>query len=1045
MKALNLVLVFLLTLPGWSPAQGTLPFTFDRPVVIDGKIGLPSDQVNTLVKDRTGFIWAGTREGLARFDGHRFDIFQHQRNDSTSLPNNWIECLLVDHTNRLWAGTTRGLCYYQPGNRSFTSLPKSLDSMLVRERIHALHQDQSRILWIGTPNRLIRLDLEQDSIAQFHFEVTPTDPSFDVARINGIKFITSDADQEILWVGTLSGLVKFNKTDHSYSWYPNYQDNKDAQYLANGIRLIEQLPNGKILVGTWNGAFLFDPYTYRFTPIEDSGTSDNQIFRSNVISFLPMPEYGLIGITYRTGFCWYRYTTQQVEFTFKNNVLNQEVYSAQLIDEQQRVWGIHEQGIFQYNPLINQIKQYSLPFRNKLYPILPRSIIPAQKPGRYFIGALAFNGLISWEMERNQWLIIPPPRGTSWNSGIQDIIRLENGRVILADNHKLYELLEKEQRIVPLYPELDFGKPAFRRMVEGGPNELWIGSRRGGLFRLDLNTGQLTVYRDELDKSPGDTRHRWIETIYKDSRGQLWIRTAFEYSVYLPERDTFIHWNSYGRPPDQNFPVILDFQEDKYGNMWLAGEQFGLGMASVDEVEKGVIKILSEDDGLPPYDIGSLGLDEKGHLWIEHEKGITRYSPRTGQTRYFSSGYGIPQTIQEFIIPIDQGKLAVSINDGIAVFNPRDLQSNEELPVPYLTSFKVFDRELKNMDSPELLEEIRLSYRQNFFSFEFSALAFNLPEQVKFRYRLAGFDQQWNESGNRRYAAYTNIPGGDYVFQLEAANNEGTWNLNPLEVPIHITTPWWKSFWFWIPFTIFSIMAVALSLRWRIRQVRQQEKLKSEFDKKLVATELHALRAQMNPHFIFNCLNSIDYYIIKNETEKASDYLNRFSRLIRLILQNSRVEYVNLKDELEALKLYMEMESLRFDNRFDYVVRIGAGLQLENLEIPPLLLQPYVENAIWHGLAKKSNGKNRLDLTITRKANLLYCRIEDNGIGREAAQRLKSASTGTHRSMGMYLTRDRLHRINRMHNQKADVEITDLKDEAGNALGTRVDIIVPIR
>lgn len=209
--------------------------------------------------------------------------------------------------------------------------------------------------------------------------------------------------------------------------------------------------------------------------------------------------------------------------------------------------------------------------------------------------------------------------------------------------------------------------------------------------------------------------------------------------------------------------------------------------------------------------------------------------------------------------------------------------------------------------------------------------------------------------------------------------------------------------------------------------------------------ELHALRAQMNPHFIFNCLNSIDYYIIKNETEKASDYLNRFSKLIRLILQNSRAEYVSLKDELEALKLYMEMESLRFDDRFEYLVRISASLQLENIEIPPLLLQPYVENAIWHGLAKKSKGKNRLDLTITRQNGLLHCRIEDNGIGREAAQKLKSESTSKHRSMGMYITRDRLSALSRMQQSKADVVVTDLKNEDGSAAGTRVEISIPIR
>lgn len=1039
------ILLFTLAISGILKAQMPLPFTFDQPVVFNSQNGLPSDQVNTLVKDHLGFIWIGTREGLARFDGHQFDIFQHRRDDTTSIPNNWIEALLLDHNNRLWIGTSRGLCYYRPESRSFAPLPTAVDSLLIHERIHFLHQDQSKILWIGTPNRLVRLDLERDSLTNFAFSVQPSDTTFDIARIKGIQSITSDEDQEILWVGTQSGLVKFNKSNHKYTWYPNYLPNQDAQYLANAIRRLHQLPNGKLLIGSWNGAYLFDPYSGEFKAIRPPDLKDTAPFRSTVISFLSMPAHGLVGITYRTGFCWYSYTREEVETTWVNNALEELTYSAQLVDRQQRIWGVHERGLFQYNPLINQIREHKIPFRNPLYAVMPRSIIAGREPNQYYIAALAFNGLITWDSEKDSWDVIPPPPGETWNSGIQDMIRLNNGRIILASNHKLFELLEDQQRILPIFTDLDFGKPAFRRMVEGTPNELWIGSRRAGLYRLQLNTADLRVYREELDKDPGDIRHRWIENIYKDSRGQIWIRTAFEYSVYLPKRDTFIHWDSYGRPPGEDFPIIVDFQEDQDGNMWLAGEQFGLGMASVHEVEKGVIKIFSTQDGLPPFDIGHLGLDQKGYLWMEHESGITRFDPHNGQARYFSPGYGVPQTINEFITPIDNGRLAISTNDGIAVFDPKDLKSNQELPVPYLTSFKVFDRELKNMDSPELIDKLRLSYRQNFFSFEFSSLAFNLPDQVRFRYRLDGFDQQWNESGKRRYAAYTNIPGGDYVFRLEAANNEGEWNHEALEVPIRITTPWWKSLWFWLPFLSLSLSAGILAIRWRIRQVRQQEKLKSEFDKKLVATELHALRAQMNPHFIFNCLNSIDYYIIKNETEKASDYLNRFSRLIRLILQNSRAEYVNLKDELEALKLYMEMESLRFDDRFEYIVRIGSGLQLDNLEIPPLLLQPYVENAIWHGLAKKSNGKNRLDLTITRNDQLLHCRIEDNGIGREAAREMKSASTGKHRSMGMYLTRDRLHRINRMHNAKADVQITDLKDEQGSALGTRVDIMIPVR
>ena len=219
--------------------------------------------------------------------------------------------------------------------------------------------------------------------------------------------------------------------------------------------------------------------------------------------------------------------------------------------------------------------------------------------------------------------------------------------------------------------------------------------------------------------------------------------------------------------------------------------------------------------------------------------------------------------------------------------------------------------------------------------------------------------------------------------------------------------------------------------------------MKTDFEKRLANVEMHALRAQMNPHFIFNCLNSIDYYILKNDMETASDYLNRFSRLIRLILQNSRSNYVNLKDELEALKLYIEMESLRFDESFDYEVKIGKGLQLEEIEIPPMLLQPYVENAIWHGLMQRE-GKGKLDLVITKQNGHLNCIIEDNGIGREAAMAIRSKSATRRKSMGMQITEDRIGMINRLYNTDARINIEDLKDDKGKASGTRVNLEIPL-
>ena len=207
-----------------------------------------------------------------------------------------------------------------------------------------------------------------------------------------------------------------------------------------------------------------------------------------------------------------------------------------------------------------------------------------------------------------------------------------------------------------------------------------------------------------------------------------------------------------------------------------------------------------------------------------------------------------------------------------------------------------------------------------------------------------------------------------------------------------------------------------------------------------------ALLAQMNPHFIFNSLNSIDSYIIRNESKQASEYLNNFARLMRLILQNSRSNYISLKDELVALGLYLQMESLRFKNKFSYVVDVQGDLDINATLIPPMLIQPYIENAIWHGIMCKTNGEaGKVELGIYKKDDNLLCTISDNGIGRKKAAELKERKSNSHkRSMGMQITKDRIEIINKLYNLNTSVRIYDLENENGEASGTRVELIIPI-
>ena len=227
-----------------------------------------------------------------------------------------------------------------------------------------------------------------------------------------------------------------------------------------------------------------------------------------------------------------------------------------------------------------------------------------------------------------------------------------------------------------------------------------------------------------------------------------------------------------------------------------------------------------------------------------------------------------------------------------------------------------------------------------------------------------------------------------------------------------------------------------------LERLEKEQKL-ADYKSRTADLEMMALRAQMNPHFIFNCLNSINRFILKNEPDAASDYLTKFSKLIRLILQNSQAKFVCLENELEALCLYIDMEISRFEDQFNYQIILDPALEIEHLEVPPLIIQPYVENAIWHGLMNKGD-KGHLSIELRRERNTLCCVITDDGVGREKAAALKSKSANKNKSLGMQLTAHRLELINALNDNATTVEVTDLVDASGEACGTSVLLKIPV-
>jgi sensor histidine kinase YesM len=310
---------------------------------------------------------------------------------------------------------------------------------------------------------------------------------------------------------------------------------------------------------------------------------------------------------------------------------------------------------------------------------------------------------------------------------------------------------------------------------------------------------------------------------------------------------------------------------------------------------------------------------------------------------------------------------------------------------------------------------------------------------------LEGFDNSWTlvDAGNR-IAEYKKVQPGRYTFYARASNNDGVWNVEGISVSVIIEPPWYGTWWFRVLMLLSGASILWFLVSRRMMQIRRKHDIELkvlEIEKQKFDLEQKALRLQMNPHFIFNSLNSIQSYIVTHETGMAVTYLGKFSQLMRLILMNSGNNFVVFREELKAITHYLDLEKLRFDNKFDYSIHIDKNIDTEFIEIPPMIVQPYIENAIIHGiLHKKSKGSIEIDFAL--KGENLLCTVTDNGIGRAQAAEIREKAGIKRKSTGMYITKARLEMLNKNTKAGYSVRIEDLKDANGKPAGTRVELVI---
>jgi hypothetical protein len=401
----------------------------------------------------------------------------------------------------------------------------------------------------------------------------------------------------------------------------------------------------------------------------------------------------------------------------------------------------------------------------------------------------------------------------------------------------------------------------------------------------------------------------------------------------------------------------------------------------------------------------------------------------------YTSGDGLNSDMINAVY-VDSNKVFAGTPEGITFFDEEKIISHSRCDLRF-TGIVVGEKSWYPSQAPALIP-----HTMNSIQFNFVGISYKSNGDVRYRYRLLGLDSTWKET-RETFLSYPTLPSGDYQLQLQAINKFDV-SSQLLMAAFTIDKLFYERTWFRMLMGLLFLAITGLLVWLIVRRVRKREQEKNVISKRISELEQLSRKAQMNPHFIFNSLNSIQHYVMDSDVAGANKFISGFSRLIRQTLDFSSKSEISLEEELDYLTNYLELEKTRLEDAFSWAVSIEEGVDPAEYYIPPMILQPFVENSVRHGLRFRRDKNGVVTITVKRDADHLVCVLEDNGVGRKAAMQYKSISPINYQSKGLSLTADRIAMFNKEHEQKISMQIDDLEDDFHNSLGTRVTISFPV-
>ena len=506
------------------------------------------------------------------------------------------------------------------------------------------------------------------------------------------------------------------------------------------------------------------------------------------------------------------------------------------------------------------------------------------------------------------------------------------------------------------------------------------------VYRLNINTLAVDSFflpRVEIpEKSKVYQRGKNKDVLEIDTKGK-YAFVAYGLDLYrfnlVTNEVQKIFTTTIEQKPYPHIYNMFWYKLDGNNNLWVATTD------GITIYESGSLKIIRQiPRETETYPLGFFHVAEKKLMSYVYSNGIILYD-YNGNKEYKVTRSDALTSIENTGFNVSNNKLFVGAYDHFHYSDIDNIIRANFKRRCFLSKILLFNKPFITDSLPEYLHSLKLAHNKNSISLTFSSTEFDQPERLEYRYKLTGVEKEWvYVNFLNRTIFYNNLAPGHYRFLVNIKNPDGNWSPEGVNLLIIISPAWWQTNTFKVLVTFLVISIATFLVRKRIQNVRKKEREIAAHEKELLELEAKALRAQMNPHFIFNCLNSIKALIQNDNKQRATDYLTTFSKLIRTLFQNSDKRQISLYDEIETCRLYTQLEAMRLEGKLNYSFNIDPNIDLKSVMVPALIIQPFIENAIWHGIVPKEKGI--ISVSIHQQDDAIVCEVDDDGIGRELSK-----------------------------------------------------------